>query len=68
MANDALSEIRSIRRQISRECNDQPDKVFDYYQGIQERLKASGKFTFVNTRIENAKAGHATEQTDAAEP
>ena len=68
MANDALTEIRAIRREISCECNDQPEKVFDYYEKVQNRLKASGNFTFVNERIESVNAGHATEQADEPEP
>jgi hypothetical protein len=31
MEPDPLREIRDIRRQISKECGDDPDKVFAYY-------------------------------------
>jgi hypothetical protein len=62
MPNDPLKEIRSIRRQISKECHDDPDKVFDFYQQIQDEMKATGKYKFVNESMETANAGRATEQ------
>jgi hypothetical protein len=48
MKNDPLSDVRSIRRQISRQCHDRAEEVFDYYEHAQMRLKATGKYTFVN--------------------
>ncbi len=66
MLNDPLHDIRSIRRKISEECSHLPEKVFDYYQQVQERLKASGKFTFVKQQLETANAVHVTKQN--AEP
>lgn len=62
MPNDPLKEIRSIRRQISEECHNEPEKVFDFYQLMQDQLKRSGKFKFVNQPMETANAGRATEQ------
>ena len=67
MTNDPLTDIRFIRRQISEECNDQPESVFDYCQQNQERLKASGKFTFLTRQLEHANAKHVSGQTDSAE-
>jgi hypothetical protein len=68
MRNDPLKEIRSIRRKISAECQDDPEKVFDFYRKCQDELKATEKYKFVNQPMETANTGHATEQTDAAEP
>ena len=68
MTNDELADIRSIRRQISRECNGQSEEVFDYYEDEQKRLKATGKFTFVNKRMDAANTGHSSERSDTAEP
>lgn len=68
MANDPLSDVRSVRRAISSECGDRPDEVFDYYQNMQERMKQSGRYKFVNTRMEKDHTASVTEQGDASEP
>lgn len=67
MEPNPLREIRDIRRQISKECGDDPDKVFAYYMKLQEQMKASGKYKFVSQPTHAAPAGLATEQSDAAE-
>jgi len=64
---DGLSPSpRRIRRQISEECENDPERVFDYYQSRQEQLKATGKYTFVTSPLVTASAALATEQI--AEP
>ena len=68
MEPDPLREIRDIRRQISLECDNDPEKVFDYYVAHQEKMKASGKYTFVTKPVASVSAGMATEQTDEPEP
>ena len=68
MEPDPLREIRDIRRQISKECGDDPEKVFQYYMAHQEKMKATGKFTFVTKPVPREPAGLATEQNDAREP
>jgi hypothetical protein len=68
METDPLNEVRNIRRKISAECNDDPQKVFAYYLKHQEESKRSGKYRFVNTPLENVRAAPATEQNDAREP
>ena len=68
MEADPLREIRDIRRQISRECGGDPEKVFAYYIAHQEKMKASGKYTFVTKPVDRVSAGMATEQTDEPEP
>ncbi len=67
MANDPLNDVRSVRRAISSECGDQADKVFDYYQRVQERMKQSGRYKFVNTRMEKVHTVPATSQVDEPE-
>ena len=67
MTTDPLKDVRTVRRQISDECDNQPDKVFDFYQSFQERMKQTGRFKFINTRMENVHAAHATEQSDDRE-
>ena len=67
MEIDPMREIRRIRRQISEECGNDPEKVFDYYQSRQEQLKATGKYTFATTPLATVPAGLATEQKDAPE-
>jgi len=67
MEPDPLREIRDIRRQISKECGDDPDKVFDYYRAYQEQMKSTGKFKFVTKPISRIPAALATEQNDERE-
>ena len=64
MERDPLREIRDIRRQISLECNDDPEKVFDYYIAHQERMKSTGGFKFVIKPATLENSGTATEQED----
>ncbi len=68
MEPDPLREIRDIRRQISKECGDDPERVFAYYVAHQEKMKASGKYKFVSTPMHTAPVGLDTEQTDEPEP
>ncbi len=68
MEPDPLREIREIRRQISLECDNDSEKVFDYYMAHQEKMKATGKFKFVTKPVAGVPAGTATEQNDAREP
>ena len=68
METDPLNEVRGIRRMISKECNDDPKKVFEFYLKHQKESKRSGKYRFVNTPPQSVSAGQATEQTDEPEP
>jgi len=54
MADDELAAVRSIRREISKECGGDPDRVFDYYEEAQRRIKESGQYEFVNEPIRSA--------------
>ena len=67
MEINPMREIRNIRRQISEECGNDPEKVFGYYQARQDQLKASGKYTFVTQPLATAHSGLATEQSVAPE-
>lgn len=67
METDPLNEIRTIRRQISAECDNDPKKVFDYYLEHQEESKRSGKFHFISSPLANVNAANATEQCDERE-
>jgi hypothetical protein len=68
MQTDPLNEVRDIRRMISRECNDDPKKVFEYYLKHQEESQRSGRLRFVRTPLQRTHAVSATEQTDEREP
>jgi len=48
MEPNPLREIRDIRRQISKECDDEPENVFAYYLKQQKAMKASGRYKFVS--------------------
>jgi hypothetical protein len=61
MEPDPLREIRDIRRQISLACDNNPEKVFDYYVAHQEKMKATGEYKFVLARM-------AAESTDERDP
>ncbi len=67
MEPDPLREIRAIRRQISKECGDDPEKVFAYYMAHQEKMKSSGKYKFVTKPMPRVPAALGTEQTDEPE-
>ena len=67
METDPLNEVRNIRRTISKECNDDPEKVFEYYLKHQEDSKRSGRYRFVSTRLESVRTAQATEQSDESE-
>ena len=51
MADDELTAVRSIRRDISDECGGDLDRVLDYYEDVQKRMKESGRYEFVNEPI-----------------
>jgi hypothetical protein len=67
METDPLNEIRRIRREISAECDSDPQKVFGYYLKHQAESKRSGKYRFVTSPVARANAAHATEQRDERE-
>jgi len=67
MEPDPLREIRDIRRQISKECGDDPDKVFDYYRAHQEQMKSTGKFKFVTKPMGRVPAALTTEPSNERE-
>jgi hypothetical protein len=67
MENDPLHEVRSIRRKISQQCNDDPQKVFEYYLKHQEESKKSGKYQFVNRPLATTHAAASTVQTEKLE-
>jgi len=68
MGPDPLREIRDIRRQISKECGGDPKKVFAYYVAHQQKMKASGKYTFVTKPVARISTTMATELSDAPQP
>ena len=68
MEPDPLREIRDIRRQISKECGGDPKKMFAYYVAHQEKMKASGKYTFVTKPVTRVSTTMATEPSDASKP
>jgi hypothetical protein len=68
METDPLNEVRSIRRMISAECGDDPQKVFEYYLKHQEESKRSGRYRFVKEPVKSVHAAHAKEQTAEPEP
>ena len=68
METDPLNEVRNIRRMISRECNDDPKKVFEYYRKHQDESKRSGKYRFVNAPLQGVSKAQASEQIREPEP
>jgi hypothetical protein len=61
MADDELKSIRQVRHQISAEFGHDVDRVVDYYQRVEERLKQSGRYRF-------AARAAGPEQPDSDEP
>lgn len=68
METDPLNEVRSIRLMISKECNDDPKKVFEFYRKHQEESQRSGNFRFVKTPVKRIRAAHVRETTDEVDP
>jgi hypothetical protein len=68
METDPLNEVRNIRRTISKECNDDPKKVFEYYLKHQADSKRSGKYRFIHTPLRSVTAAQASKQMDEPEP
>ena len=68
MPTDPLNEVRNIRRQISAECEDNPQKVMEYYLRHQEESKRAGEYRFVMAPVESVHAERATEESDEREP
>lgn len=58
MVSNELSDIRAIRRQITAESNGELDRVFDYYENVQSRLKNSKPFQFIDKPL--SKSPHKT--------
>jgi len=54
MADKELAAVRSIRRDISKQCGDDPERVFDYYERAQRRIKESGRYEFVTEPVRGA--------------
>lgn len=67
MKTDPLNEVRNIRRMISKECNDDPEKVFEYYLKHQKESKRSGNYQFISTPLQNVGTAPAIEQTNESE-
>ena len=36
--DEIVEEVRRIRHEIERECQEDPDKLFEYFRASQERL------------------------------
>ncbi len=51
MAGDELTAVDSIRRKISRHCGGDPERVFDYYEDVQRRIKESGRYEFATEPV-----------------
>jgi len=60
MVDDELKIIRQVRHEISAEFGHDVDRVVDYYQSVEERLKQSGRYRFA--------AHAASPEADADEP
>lgn len=51
MRDDELTDVRRTRREIAEECENDIERILDYYQAAQETLKNSEKFVFVDKPI-----------------
>lgn len=63
METDPLNEVQNIRREISKQCQDAPKKVFEYYMKHQEESKRSGKYQFIDSPLAEA-ADETSAKTD----
>ncbi len=44
----AIDEIRQIRHEISAEFNHDPKKLYAYYKKIEDKLRNTGQYTFLD--------------------
>ncbi len=49
MKDPEVAEVRKARHEISEECGHDLHKVVEYYRGIEEELRRSGRFRFEET-------------------
>jgi hypothetical protein len=49
-------------------CDNNPEKVFDYYVAHQEKMKATGEYKFVSKPVTGVLARMAAESTDERDP
>ncbi len=54
MADNELADIRAVRRNISEECGEDLDRVFEYYEEVQNRVKKTGRYEFIQEPIRTA--------------
>ncbi len=60
MIDDEIKIIRQVRHEISAEFGHDVDRVVDYYCGVEEELRRSGRYRF-------APHGAGPEPADARE-
>ncbi len=44
----AIDEIRQIRHEISAEFDHDPKKLYSYYKQIEDKLRSTGQYTFLD--------------------
>ena len=44
---EEIERIRQVRRRISSQCGDDPSRLVEYYRQVSARLRATGKYKFV---------------------
>ena len=60
MASGEIQEIRTIRHEISEECDHDLHRVAAYYRAVEQELKESGRFRFE----ERSNVSRTSEATD----
>ena len=58
MPEDELAHVRAIRRAISDECDGDLDRVLDYYEEVQSRVRETDRFEFVEEPIRRVARSH----------
>ena len=46
MKDPGIEEVRKARHEISKECGHDLHRVVEYYRGVEEDLRRSGRFRF----------------------
>ena len=60
--NEVVKEVREMRMKISEKCGHDLNRLFAYYQEVEEEMRKSGKYKFVDPEP-SAEKPASTEST-----
>lgn len=55
MADEEINEVRRIRHEISARFGHDISKLVAHYQGLEKKLRESGKYRFADSKLSTEK-------------